>query len=155
MAFAIDEVTKEKIQVDPATDTYTKTETNNLLTNKANVTHSHKKSQITDFAHTHDDRYYTETEIKNLLKDDIVTWEYTITSDIILDGGFKYYERNVPWDGYTPIGVIACSGQLPYVPYISGNTLKMCFINFGFINGSTGSINLKGIKFTVLFKKNH
>ena len=29
--------------------------------------HTHTKSQITDFAHTHDDRYYTETEIDSKL----------------------------------------------------------------------------------------
>lgn len=29
----------------------------------AAASHSHTKSQITDFAHTHDDRYYTESEI--------------------------------------------------------------------------------------------
>lgn len=29
----------------------------------APVSHQHTKSQITDFDHTHDDRYYTETEI--------------------------------------------------------------------------------------------
>lgn len=29
--------------------------------------HTHTKSQITDFAHTHDDRYYTETEVDSKL----------------------------------------------------------------------------------------
>ena len=32
---------------------------------KANASHSHTKAQITDFSHTHDDRYYTESEINN------------------------------------------------------------------------------------------
>jgi hypothetical protein len=39
---------------------------NNLkayIDSKANNNHTHTVSQITDFAHTHDDRYYTETEI--------------------------------------------------------------------------------------------
>lgn len=31
--------------------------------------HSHTKSQITDFAHTHDDRYYTESEINTKLNE--------------------------------------------------------------------------------------
>lgn len=30
---------------------------------KADKTHTHKKAEITDFAHTHDDRYYQKTEI--------------------------------------------------------------------------------------------
>lgn len=29
--------------------------------------HTHKKSEITDFAHTHDDRYYTESEVDSKL----------------------------------------------------------------------------------------
>jgi hypothetical protein len=62
MAYAIDDATKEKIQVDPATDTYTKAETNELLGSKANTSHTHNKSQITDFAHTHNDIYYTKNE---------------------------------------------------------------------------------------------
>ena len=33
----------------------------------AAASHSHTKSQITDFAHTHDDRYYTESEIDTKL----------------------------------------------------------------------------------------
>ena len=33
----------------------------------AAASHSHTKSQITDFAHTHDDRYYTETEMDSKL----------------------------------------------------------------------------------------
>lgn len=38
-----------------------------LLQAKANANHSHTVSEITDFAHNHDDRYYTETEVDNLL----------------------------------------------------------------------------------------
>jgi hypothetical protein len=34
-----------------------------LLSGKSNVGHTHVKADITDFAHTHDDRYYTETEL--------------------------------------------------------------------------------------------
>ncbi len=53
---------------------YTKTESDNLLKQKAASSHSHTKASITDFpasmpptAHTHDDRYYTEAEVNNLL----------------------------------------------------------------------------------------
>ena len=35
--------------------------------NYAASSHTHTKAQITDFAHTHDDRYYTETEIDTKL----------------------------------------------------------------------------------------
>ena len=37
------------------------------LDGKSDTGHNHTKSNITDFAHTHDDRYYTETETDNLL----------------------------------------------------------------------------------------
>ena len=41
---------------------------------KADKSHTHTKSQITDFDHTHDDRYYTESEVDTKLsgKADIV-----------------------------------------------------------------------------------
>ena len=53
---------------------YTKTESDNLLKQKAAASHSHTKASITDFptsmtptAHNHDERYYTEAEVNNLL----------------------------------------------------------------------------------------
>ncbi len=58
---------------------YTKSATNNLLNEKANINHNHTKSDITDFAHTHseyltelpshnhDGRYNTKSEITTAL----------------------------------------------------------------------------------------
>lgn len=51
------------------------TATQTALNSKANVSHTHTKNEITDFndadyasaSHTHDDRYYTESEIDNML----------------------------------------------------------------------------------------
>ena len=37
------------------------------ISGKADKSHTHTKSQITDFDHTHDDRYYTESEIDTKL----------------------------------------------------------------------------------------
>ena len=37
------------------------------ISGKADKNHTHTKSQITDFAHNHDDRYFTETEVTNKL----------------------------------------------------------------------------------------
>ena len=37
------------------------------ISGKADKNHTHIKSQITDFDHTHDDRYFTETEVTNKL----------------------------------------------------------------------------------------
>ena len=39
----------------------------NALSNKANSSHTHTKSEITDFSHNHDERYYTEDEIDSKL----------------------------------------------------------------------------------------
>jgi hypothetical protein len=43
------------------------TDLQNALNAKANTSHTHVKADITDFAHNHDDRYYTESEITTLL----------------------------------------------------------------------------------------
>ena len=46
-------------------------------------THTHTKSDITDFEHNHDDRYYTETEVNNIideLKHDLLN-RCNLTSD--------------------------------------------------------------------------
>lgn len=51
------------------------------LNGKANSTHTHTKNQISDFSHTHDDRYYTENEI-----DTKFGWVEVDT----LDGDFAY-----------------------------------------------------------------
>lgn len=48
---------------------------NEGLNGKANSSHTHTKSDITDFAHNHDDRYYTKTEA-----DTIQTGTATATS---------------------------------------------------------------------------
>ena len=37
------------------------------INGKADKSHTHTKSQITDFDHTHDDRYYTESEVDTKL----------------------------------------------------------------------------------------
>ena len=39
----------------------------NALSGKANSSHTHTKSEITDFSHNHDERYYTESEIDSKL----------------------------------------------------------------------------------------
>jgi hypothetical protein len=39
-----------------------------LIDDKADVIHTHTKSEITDFSHNHDERYYTETEVNNIIQ---------------------------------------------------------------------------------------
>ena len=48
--------------------TYTKTEMDTALSNKADNSHTHSKSEITDFTHTHDERYYTKTEVHEIIE---------------------------------------------------------------------------------------
>ena len=43
------------------------TEVTEAISGKADKIHTHTKSEITDFDHTHDDRYYTESEIDTKL----------------------------------------------------------------------------------------
>jgi len=56
------------------------------LAGKSNVGHTHTKSEITDFAHTHDDRYYTETESDSRFVN--VTGD-TITGSLRVDGSVE------------------------------------------------------------------
>ena len=49
---------------------------------KADAEHTHTKSQITDFAHTHDDRYFTETEVTDKLAGKSDTGHKHSASDI-------------------------------------------------------------------------
>lgn len=53
------------IAIEPGADMVKriKDDVTSLQSGKANVSHTHTKSQITDFAHTHDDRYYTKNEV--------------------------------------------------------------------------------------------
>ena len=66
------EITSRGITIDNAlSDTSENPVQNKVITdalkNKANNSHTHTKSEITDFTHTHDDRYYTESEINTKL----------------------------------------------------------------------------------------
>lgn len=57
------------------------------LGTKAPESHSHVKSDITDFAHNHDDRYYTEDEINtkvNELKSDLVAKSDSLSLEEIM-----------------------------------------------------------------------
>lgn len=56
-------------ETDPTVPAWAKAATKPIYTasevGAAAASHTHTKSQITDFAHTHDDRYYTESEIES------------------------------------------------------------------------------------------
>ena len=51
-------------------ETHLKADSNGVytdLSDKSDIGHTHAKSEITDFSHTHDDRYYTESEMDDKL----------------------------------------------------------------------------------------
>lgn len=52
------------------------------LGGKASATHTHTTSDITDFSHNHDERYYTETEVDSKLNDKANTGHQHSKSDI-------------------------------------------------------------------------
>lgn len=73
------------------------------LNNKANSSHTHTKSEITDFEHNHDDRYYTEAESDSLFK--------LINSFKVLAGTLNSGEtttRNYPTD-WTSLNCVVIS----------------------------------------------
>ena len=82
-----------------------------LIDQKADVGHTHTKSQITDFAHTHDDRYYTESEVDSKLNgkaNSSHTHSYLPLSGGTVSGnvhfasiGDKAKAAGITWDGST------------------------------------------------------
>lgn len=59
------------------------------LGGKANSSHTHTKSQITDFAHNHDDRYYTESEVDAKIADAIsgvTQFDYEVVTELPTTG---------------------------------------------------------------------
>lgn len=77
-------------------------------------------------SHTHDDRYFTETEVDGLLKGLIATQTF---SNFNIDN--DTLTTNVSKTGYTPIGVIQIEvdGKVEYLKgfYITDNTLNIEF----------------------------
>ncbi len=63
-----------------------------LNNSKANTSHTHTKSQISDFSHNHDDRYYTETEVNTKLNGKANT-SHTHTKSQISDFSHTHDDR--------------------------------------------------------------
>lgn len=74
----------------------------------ANV--SGKPSTYTPSSHTHDDRYYTESEVNSLLNSKYIVEKKTYTStDRIAHGESWLIKINVAKSGYTPLGIVGVS----------------------------------------------
>lgn len=62
------------------------------LDNKSDMGHIHVRSEITDFAHEHDERYYTETEIDQKLETVANTYETQTDAQAKFDEAKTYAE---------------------------------------------------------------
>ena len=65
-----------------------------LVAEKSNIGHTHTTSEITDFAHEHDERYYTEIEIDTKLEEAKTYTDTTVTTlkNELLNGAGEAYD---------------------------------------------------------------
>lgn len=94
-------------------------------------------------SHTHDGRYYTETEVNSLLKGLIATQTFSLTAD------GDTATANIAKSGYTAIGVVQIkptSNKMGAIKEfsITGNTLTLTYADAGTISATA----------TVLYVKN-
>ena len=87
------DITGKPSSFTPSSHSHSISDVSNLqssLDGKADTGHTHTKSNITDFAHTHDDRYYTETETDNLLSGKAASSHTHLTSstDILTEESY-------------------------------------------------------------------
>ena len=118
------------------------TKTTQLTENKANKDHSHawsaitgKPSSFTPASHTHDDRYFTESEINNKLKDLVITKDFTSSKVTVAAQSAKQVaiSFNVP-SGYKMLNnvIVKTNGAvlLAYFAQRDGSVLTCYMYNF-------------------------
>lgn len=102
---------------------------NNLFTYNGTAVslagHTHSKSDITDFDHNHDNRYYTETEVNNLLANKSNT-DHThdnyLPSYNMMNSAYAYiptYDGETGWHRIATI--VGSRGYGSYILYLCGN----------------------------------
>ena len=112
------------------------------MRNKANKDHSHawstitgKPSSFTPASHTHDDRYFTESEINNKLKDLVITKDFTSSNVTVAAQSAKQVaiSFNVP-SGYKMLNnvIVKTNGAvlLSYFAQRDGSVLTCYMYNF-------------------------
>ena len=125
-----------------AEDTANKAAIKELTENKANKDHSHawsaitgKPSSFTPASHTHDDRYFTESEINNKLKDLVITKDFTSSKVTVAAQSAKQVaiSFNVP-SGYKMLNnvIVKTNGAvlLAYFAQRDGSVLTCYMYNF-------------------------
>ena len=91
------------------------------INGKADKSHTHTKSEITDFAHTHDDRYYTESEGDTKLSGK-ADKSHTHTKSEITD-----FPTSLPANGGTATAVSDCGNTAKTIKIgYSGEDLTSC-----------------------------
>lgn len=125
-------------------------ELNTAIGGKAASNHTHTKSQITDFAHNHDERYFTETEIKSMFNSLFVTWECKHNFGNVPANTGVAYATDTAWSGKKVLGVVGVRSELPVTAYVNseGN------LNIDYYNYSSSQKNLGEVAVTVLYANN-
>lgn len=96
------------------------TETNKLadkafvtsgLSGKAASSHTHTKAQITDFSHTHDDRYFTESEITSKLSGKANTSHGNHVPTVQTASNKVFLRNDNSWQTVTPANIGAAASS--------------------------------------------
>lgn len=106
-------------------------------------------------SHHHDDRYYTESEVNNLIWNEIQVKEYSV-DNLIVSTGTKTQEFSITQSGYWTVGLVQVSIENASA---SGTSSSQCSIyGYGMYSQSTAFVRLRAwadakIKIRVLYWK--
>lgn len=104
------------------------------LNKKANTSHTHTKAQITDFSHTHDDRYFTETECNNKFK---VKGDFAVLTGTITVGSSTSANKTINFpSGFTADNTLIIGNGI-----IVGTSAKGWNWNGEYLNSADGLNN--------------
>lgn len=100
--------------------------------------------------HTHDDRYFTESESNSKMNGLLRTWTFTVTKSYnIQAGGATLVPVDGTWDGYTLLGVIGYNCALPINGYTNNNTVYARIFN-----PTSQATTVSNFEITCLYRKN-
>lgn len=101
---------------------------------------SGKPPAYTPSSHTHDDRYYTESEVNNLIWNEIQVKEYSV-DNLIVSTGTKTQEFSIALSGYWAVGLVQVSIENASA---SGTSSSQCSIyGYGMYSQSTAFVRLR------------
>lgn len=91
-------------------------------------------------SHHHDDRYYTESEVNNLIWNEIQVKEYSV-DNLIVSTGAKTQEFSIALSGYWIVGLVQASIENASA---SGTSSSQCSIyGYGMYSQSTAFVRLR------------